>query len=578
VTGTTGRIPRWAIAGLVAAMVFNVAWRWHTIGPTVLSRPFEGRLVRSGATEPLDCDEAAYAYMGRRMIRGDVLYRDLTENKPPLGYWLYGLAVAVGGADEFAIRVMPIPYILATIAAVWWIGLTLAGPWAACLAAFVFGVAVTDPYLFGNGANLEHFLNLFSVGSLGLFLLARRRSSRRLVVACGVCLGLSALVKQVAATHGLVYAAFLLLPDRGDGKAGRSLATRCLDLAALAIGSALPWLASLAVLAAQGAGHAAYEDIVVYARAMVTDLPAAPNAPPWYVRLVAGNADPQGKLPWPFGATRYYAWWGAGLWPFWLASLPATARLVSRRSPMIATEAGSEGQHGSSTSARASPLLAAWTLSSWLQILLPGQFWQHYYLLAVPGSALAVSIWAVDAIRGVRSRPVRNSLIAAGLIAALGWSLRIQARDYLGLTPEEITSEFKGGKQWVALRTFGRDLAVRAKAWDDPHLFVWGWQSPLFLYSGLDGVSRHFFANELIKAHATDDHPLVRRWVGEILRDLEARPPAIVLAGDIPFPALRKFLDARYLPSPISMSSPDGRGLWVEKGRFGAFHARGASP
>ena len=29
------------------------------------------------------------------MLAGDVMYRDLTENKPPLGYWLYALAVAV---------------------------------------------------------------------------------------------------------------------------------------------------------------------------------------------------------------------------------------------------------------------------------------------------------------------------------------------------------------------------------------------------------------------------------------------------------------------------------------------------
>ena len=47
------------------------------------------------------------------------MYRDLTENKPPLGYWLYELTVAIklGYTDELAIRVMPIPYVpvLATV-------------------------------------------------------------------------------------------------------------------------------------------------------------------------------------------------------------------------------------------------------------------------------------------------------------------------------------------------------------------------------------------------------------------------------------------------------------------------------
>src|SRR5437660_1143755 len=111
-------IPWTAVLGLVLILAFGVAWRWHTIGPSPISKPFEGRIVRSGETEPLDCDEAAYAYMGRRMLRGDALYRDLSENKPPLGYWLYELAVGLGGATERTIRLMAIPYVLATTALV----------------------------------------------------------------------------------------------------------------------------------------------------------------------------------------------------------------------------------------------------------------------------------------------------------------------------------------------------------------------------------------------------------------------------------------------------------------------------
>ena len=131
-----------------------------------------------GATEPLDCDEAAYAYIGHRLLHGDVMYRDLTENKPPLGYWLYALAVAIGGYNELAIRLMPIPAVLLTIALVWWIGWRLGGPLAACLAAGLFVLLSTDPYLFGNGSNMEHFMNLFSVASLALLILAWNRHRR----------------------------------------------------------------------------------------------------------------------------------------------------------------------------------------------------------------------------------------------------------------------------------------------------------------------------------------------------------------------------------------------------------------
>ena len=152
------------MAGAGGLAAFRRVVPAHTFGPHVRDK-LKINLWPSvhGESEPLDCDEAAYAYIGHRILAGDVLYRDLTENKPPLGYWIYTLAVAVGGYNELAIRVMPIPFILATIALVWWIAHRLAGRVAACVAAGLFILLSTDPYLFGNGANLEHFINFFSV-------------------------------------------------------------------------------------------------------------------------------------------------------------------------------------------------------------------------------------------------------------------------------------------------------------------------------------------------------------------------------------------------------------------------------
>lgn len=572
--------PRWATLGLALSLVFAVAWRWHTIGPVPGLGFLEGTIVRSGEAEPLDCDEAIYAYMGRRVLAGDVLYRDLTENKPPLGYWLYAGAVALGGATESTVRLMAIPYVLATLTLVWWIALRLAGPAAACLAGFAFAVGSADPYLFGNGSNMEHFLNLFSVGSLALMLTGDGRPGRRAIVAAGVMLGLAALVKQVAVTHGVIYAVALLWPDRI-----RSRSSRWLDLAALGLGFLGPCVASLVILIAQGAGPAAYDDIVRFAVATARDIPAPPHAPPKLVRWVTGNADPQGRLPWPFGKTDYYVWWGAGLWPLWLASVPATVRLLGR-SPD-----------------RRRVLLGAWTVSAWVQVLLPGQFWQHYYLLPMPGAVLTVSLWLADAAGAIlgpdpglptRGRPGGDRRVTPGsagalpsrdgvprrlrsvpivllLSTALAWSGWIQIRDYLGKTPTEITSIYKGGRQWVALRALGRAIAARAPAGSG--LFVWGWQSPLYLYAGLDSPTRHAFANELLKAHASrGDHPLVGPRVGEILRDLAARPPLLVYCGDVPFPGLRRLLDERYLPSLLEPTIPDGRGLWVDRARYDTFH------
>src|SRR5437764_13208447 len=162
---------KWSRRILLVLMLIDVWYRAHTFGPDVRDATGINLWPTTvGSSEPLDCDEAAYAYIGHRILRGDVMYRDLTENKPPLGYWLYTLAVAIGGYRELAIRILPIPFVLLTIAVVWWIALRIGGPGSACLAAGLYVLLSTDPYLFGNGSNLEHFINLFAVLSLGLLI------------------------------------------------------------------------------------------------------------------------------------------------------------------------------------------------------------------------------------------------------------------------------------------------------------------------------------------------------------------------------------------------------------------------
>ncbi|MBV8126868.1 MAG: glycosyltransferase family 39 protein, partial [Planctomycetaceae bacterium] len=208
---------RWSIVILLVLLVASLWYRAHTFAPTIAAASGLSLWPAAiGASEPLDCDEAAYAYIGHRMLRGDVMYRDLTENKPPLGYWLYALAVAIGGYNELSVRLLPIPAVLLSIALVWWIGWRLDGSLAACLAAGLFVVLSTDPYLFGNGSNMEHFMNLFSVASLALLILAWSRHRRWPIVAAGVCLGAATLVKQLAILPALVYFAALALRRRGD--------------------------------------------------------------------------------------------------------------------------------------------------------------------------------------------------------------------------------------------------------------------------------------------------------------------------------------------------------------------------
>jgi 4-amino-4-deoxy-L-arabinose transferase-like glycosyltransferase len=556
---------RWSKLILILLLLCDIWYRAHTFGPRAREAlGFNLWPATVGETEPLDCDEAAYAYIGHRILKGDVLYRDLTENKPPFGYWLYMGAIAVGGYNELAIRIMPIPFILATMAMVWLIGLRFCGPGSACLSAAFFMILSTDPYLFGNGANLEHFINFFSVASLCMLVAGRDRCEWWRLLASGACLGAAILVKQIAVVHVFAFAPFLLATAWAPGSSTgrrfvvgfRNIGVFLLGLGAVVAGAGL-------VLVGWGAGPSAYDDIVFYGRGLATDTLADPFAPPALVRWLTGNADPEGRLPWPFGMTRYLVWWGTGSWPIWLASIPVTAYLLV----------------GRKTSAHRR-LVAAWMIAACIEVALPGLYWQHYYLLPIAGISIALAVCFTDAFHllahrlkdGMKSgRDVSQMLmgvLAVSLLSlAVGATVILQVRDYLLVAPEELTIRYKGGGQWVVLRQMGRELARRTAIWNDPRLYVWGWQSPLYFYAKLDSPTRHFFVDNLLRDQADRNHPLIKPRTEEIGAVLQSRPPELIFTGYPPFRALDKLLSDRYLASRLA------RGLWVRREDYSSFEA-----
>jgi 4-amino-4-deoxy-L-arabinose transferase-like glycosyltransferase len=557
---------RWSPLLLVVLLACDVWYRAHTFGPQVRDAlGFNLWPSTIGAGEPLDCDEAAYAYIGHRLTRGDVLYRDVTENKTPLGYWLYALAVLAGGYSELAIRIMPIPFVLLSITLVWWIAGRIGCQVSACLAAGLFVLLSTDPFLFGNGANLEHFVNLFSVASLALLILGWGRTERWPLFAAGICLGAAALVKQFAILPVLIFAPAALLRDgQGGGNRRQRVGRATVDVMVFGLGAVLIAAIAAVVLAVQGAGRDAFDDIFLYGRALATDTLPDPEAPPGAIRWITGNADPRGRLPWPFGTTDYLVWWGTASWPLWLASIPSLAYLL----------------FGPGTTA-GRRLAASWALAAWAQVALPGLYWQHYYLLPTAGAAIAVAVcfgdvfWYVaGAFRPSSGHAWGKIGLAITWVALLGSAIAITAflevRSYLLVEPQELTIRYKGGNQWVVLRNMGRELRRRSQSWKDPHLYIWGWQSPLLFYGRLESPTRHFFVDNLLRDQADRDHRLIRPRTEEIIATLKRRPPELIFTGYPPFRALKAFLNDRYLPSRMAP------GLWVLEEDYGRFERAGA--
>ena len=545
------RVSHWERAALVGLALTVVLLRLHTL------------------REPIDCDEAAYAYVAHRLLKGDRLYVDVFENKPPLAYAPYAVAVALGGYTERAIRLLPIPFTLLTLWAVWRAARLLGPTPIGILAASVYAILQADPHVFGNGANLEVYMNALLALALwlGLRLWLHRPVNPPLLFAVGLCLGAAAGIKQVAGLYvGYAMVMLVLIPAWRR----RSVGVVFRGLALLLAGVLLPWGVMAGYCVWNGGLESFWQAVFVYAREVAREASASlyEQYAPYYSlgtslsasgSMPVGNPGPSALLAsaiqvndrllvltqWLLlGNPMANAWWGAVMWPALVLSLRQAIRaaILPRHLP-------------------GSAFVAGWFLVTVAAIAWPGLFWQHYYMLLVPVVAvlsgrLVGELWLVpDPWRRLRRATIDRWFSALLLLAASG----LLAWSYVPYTPEEITTRYKGGAQWVALRDLGHKLR---NAFDrNTKLFVWGWQSPLHLYTGFDSVTPYFFTDPLMQAYINRSHPLVDRRKRRIVQDLSRHQPMLVFAGEQPFAELYDFLRQSYLP--VNRLPLDGRGLYV---------------
>ena len=255
-----GPTPRWAIAGLILILAFNVWWRWHTIGPTPARSPVRRR-ASSGRARPSRSTATRRPMPtwagGCSAATSSIATSPRTSRRSATGSTR--LAVAIGGANEPTIRLDADPLHPGDDRH----GLVARAPARRARRRpasrrLVFAVADTDPYVFGNGSNLEHFLNFFSVASLAPDPARGPTPDRRSPT--GVLLGGGLRgpggVGEAGRGRRMAWSTRSSSPlPVGFAGAGRSL--RLVDVAILGRGiRSSPWCWSRsAVLLAQGAGR-----------------------------------------------------------------------------------------------------------------------------------------------------------------------------------------------------------------------------------------------------------------------------------------------------------------------------------
>jgi 4-amino-4-deoxy-L-arabinose transferase-like glycosyltransferase len=155
-------------------------------------------------------DEPRYAQVAREMYqRGDLITPTLGGHtwfeKPALLYWLMMAAFSLFGSSETAARIGPAIFGLLTVAAVFWVGYSVArsssegelcgaGAWSALVTASLLGIIV-----FSRAASFDIIVTMTITWALSFFFVQEleedEKRRRRLLVGFYVFVGLSLLAK-----------------------------------------------------------------------------------------------------------------------------------------------------------------------------------------------------------------------------------------------------------------------------------------------------------------------------------------------------------------------------------------------
>lgn len=224
-------------------------------------------------------DEGVHVTAATQVAAGDLLYRDLFENRTPGVVWLLALFFRAGGESILIGRVLATGAGLLTVAALF-AASRLAGrslwkgraPFAAALAAALFFILAPLPLFWSRYTMLEHFSTAASVLAIAAALRARQNSSPRWWLAAGVATGLAVLAKQsslvVVVAFGLTFAVSAALGARQE----RATIVRIGALWAAGAGAVIALF--LGSLALQGVLRPFFHFASGIGRATVRDWPA----------------------------------------------------------------------------------------------------------------------------------------------------------------------------------------------------------------------------------------------------------------------------------------------------------------
>ncbi|MEP6794618.1 MAG: glycosyltransferase family 39 protein [Saprospiraceae bacterium] len=434
---------------------------------------------------PMERDEAGFAYIGHWLLKGESLYVDMVDNKLPGLYILYGFFTTIFGYNATGVHIGLLIANAVSAVCFYMLMRDLFNRFIAVTSTAFLLILLADPNVLGFAAHATQLLLPFVMGGFYMFWQGIRTERKSLLLISGLLLGLAFIIKQQSVVFGLVVA-LLWWPLRILWNKKENGRLPIVEWLMLGIGGLMPVTA-----------------VVVYFK-------------------MTGRLDE--LLFWSVKQpSRMTATFTQSRWELFQHFVPLVTRAVVAL--WISACAGlvlifmSGFKKGNVWFAF---LMAVFGLAS---VVIGAAFYQHYFILALPGVALLAAI-ALYWISNKLGNSGATVCCLVGSILVL-WPLVRERKYFFSPDYNKIHQQMYSFNMFPELERIGKELARRVP--EGSRIGVMGSEPEVLVAADRESCSKHLFMYPILS-----DPVLSPPMQDEYLHDMEScLPDYIVYNGGI---------------------------------------------
>jgi len=468
---------------------------------------------------PIERDEGGFAYIGKMMFEGKLLYTDLHDIKLPGLYITYGLIVKLFGFTPTGVHLGLLLFNVATILLLFFFIREIFDHLTAAITAATFAILSLSPNVLGFAGHATQLLLLPGFAGMWLLIKGLKQEKKMWLFLAGLLFGYAFTIKQQSLYFMLLGGIYLLFDRYGEKPMNWKKVIP--EMSLLIAGSVLPYLLVVIYMAIQGR----FSDLWFW----TFEYPKAEGAGKtmdqslFFLKFMSGIVLK--------GQTWLWILAGLGMITTFFSDLNRTQKFLAISLPFFMFGGVATGFH----------------------------FYPHYFVMMLPAVALLTGLL----IRNVNQLLAKKNLSILAVVPVLlfffSWTEIIQNRPNYFFNPdnEQIIKRSYSGNPFLEAKVIGE--YIQSISQPEDKIVVFGSEPEFLMYANREAVGGHLFIYPL-----TDGRYYSEKLQDEMMARIQKEKPKYAvfasygpswLAKNSQFhEKMMTELRTNYLPTPVALA------------------------